>query len=140
MEGTVFLSVADRDKVELVEVARRFVELGFRIRATEGTRTFLAAAGIESERVFKIHEHGRPDVADEIKNRAIDLIINTPAGKASQFDDTYIRKAAIKYRVPYVTTLAAARASAQGIAAARAGRAGVKSLQGYHLEMGGAAG
>ena len=81
-------------------------------------------------------EHQRPNIADEINSKAIDLIINTPKGKASAMDDAYIRKAAIKYKVPYVTTTAAARAAVAGIAAARSGKAGVKSLQRYHADLG----
>ena len=81
---------------------------------------------------FKIREHQRPNIADEIKSKEIDLIINTPRGKTSAHDDAYIRKAAIKYKVPYVTTTAAAHAAVAGIAAARTGKAGVKSLQSYH--------
>jgi carbamoyl-phosphate synthase large subunit len=84
---------------------------------------------------YKIHEPQRPNILDEIKSKEIHLIINTPVGKASAFDDAYIRKAAIKYKIPYATTTAAARASAQGIAEHRRGRAGVKSLQSYHADI-----
>jgi carbamoyl-phosphate synthase large subunit len=87
--------------------------------------------GLETERILKMHE-GRPNIVDAIKNNEIQLIINTPAGKISKYDDSYIRKAAIKYKVPYITTTAAAAASAKGIAARRNGEAPVRSLQSYH--------
>jgi carbamoyl-phosphate synthase large subunit len=84
--------------------------------------------------VLKLHE-GRPNIDDAIKNKEIQLVINTPIGKSSQHDDSYIRKAAIKYKVPYITTIAAASAAAKGIAAFRGGRSGVKSLQEYHRDI-----
>ncbi len=130
--GTVFISVTDRDKPAILEVARKFQELGFRIKATGGTHDFLEKHGVKSDRSFKIHEFQRPHIADEIMSREIALIINTPIGRAGKVDDSYIRKAAIKYKVPYVTTAAAARAAATGIAESRTGRAAVKSLQSYH--------
>jgi carbamoyl-phosphate synthase large subunit len=133
--GTVFISVSDKDKFAILEVALKFQELGFRIKATSGTCDYLQKNGIKAELTYKIHEALRPNIADEIKSRQIDLIINTPIGKMSKTDDAYIRKAAIKYKVPYVTTAAAARASALGIAASRAGRGGVKSLQEYHRDI-----
>ena len=135
LSGTVFISVSDKDKVAILEVALKFQELGFRIKATSGTCDFLQKNGIKAELTYKIHEARRPNIADEIKSRQIDLIINTPIGKMSKTDDAYIRKAAIKYKVPYVTTAAAARASALGIGASRAGRGGVKSLQEYHRDI-----
>ncbi len=136
LSGTVLISVADRDKPSILDVAREFQQLGFRIKATEGTCNFLAQHGIRCGRSYKLHEQRRPDIVDEIKNRQIDLIINTPAGKSAKVDDSYIRKAAIKYKVPYITTAAAARASVQGIAAARTGKLEVKSLQSYHRDIG----
>jgi carbamoyl-phosphate synthase large subunit len=135
-QGTVFLSVTDRDKPQILDVARRFQELGFRLKATEGTCEFLRNHGVPCERSFKLHEYQRPNIVDEIKSKEIALVINTPIGKEGKFDDAYIRQAAIKYKVPYVTTAAAARASAVGIAEYRAGRAGVKSLQSYHRDIG----
>jgi carbamoyl-phosphate synthase large subunit len=135
LQGTVFISVTNADKPPLVEVARQFLRLGFRVKATAGTQAFLEGQGVACERSYKVHEGLRPNVVDEIKSKAIDLIINTPIGKASQFDDGYIRKAAIKYKVPYLTTVAAARASVVGIEACRAGRTGVKSLQRYHADI-----
>ncbi len=134
-KGTVFISVSDREKPPILDVARRFQELGFRIKATQGTFEFLQQHGVKCEQSFKIHEHQRPNIADEIKSKAVDLIINTPVGKASAVDDGYIRKAAIKYKVPYITTTAAARASVLGIAESRSGRGAVRSLQEYHADI-----
>jgi carbamoyl-phosphate synthase large subunit len=133
-EGTVLITVAERDRASVVEVAREFENLGFKIRATAGTNAFLQSQGISSEPILKEHE-GRPNITDAIKNREIQLLINTPAGKLSKYDDSYIRKAAIKYRVPYITSLTAALAAAKGIAAYRKGKSGVKSLQEYHANI-----
>jgi carbamoyl-phosphate synthase large subunit len=135
LQGTVFISVTDKDKPLVLDTARRFQELGFRVKSTLGTHHFLQQHGVRAELSYKIREGQRPNVLDEIKSREIDLIINTPIGKQSQSDDTYIRKAAVKYKVPYITTPAAARASVVGIAECRAGHGGVKSLQSYHAEI-----
>jgi carbamoyl-phosphate synthase large subunit len=134
LEGTVLITVADRDKPAVREVARRFAELGFTIKATSGTQTFLAEAGIESEPIVKMRE-GRPNIADAIIDGDIQLVINTPRGKVSKADDAYIRQTAIRCKVPYVTTLAAAMAAAKGIAACRKGHGRVKSLQSYHADI-----
>jgi carbamoyl-phosphate synthase large subunit len=131
LEGTVLITVADRDKPAVVEVAGRFAELGFRIKATQGTQALLAEYGIPAELIFKMRE-GRPDIVDALVNGEIQLVINTPRGKIGQADDSYIRTTAIKRKVPYITTLAAARAAARGIATYRGGRGHVKSLQSYH--------
>ena len=104
------------------------------IVATEGTHNLLTDEGIPAERIFKMHE-GRPNIADGIKNGTIQLIINTPVGKQSQYDDSYIRKAAIKYKIPYITTLAGAFAAVKGITAYRKGDAEVRSLQSYHAAI-----
>jgi len=133
--GTVLITVSEKDRGGVSEVARSFANLGFRIKATRGTSEFLAGQGIQSEVILKMHE-GRPNIADGIMNGEIQLVINTPSGKLSQYDDSYIRKAAIKYRVPYITTLAAAAAAARGIAAYRKGGSGVRSLQDYHAGSG----
>jgi carbamoyl-phosphate synthase large subunit len=130
-KGTVLITVAERDRPGALEAARRFTELGFALRATEGTRAFLASHGIAAEPVLKMHE-GRPHIADIIKNGEIQLVINTPAGKQSAYDDSYIRKAAITYKIPYITTTAAAIAAAKGIVARRQGKGTVASLQEYH--------
>jgi carbamoyl-phosphate synthase large subunit len=133
--GTVLLSVCDRDKPELLEIASIFHDLGFRILATGGCYRKITEAGIPAEKIFKIYE-GRPNIADEIANGEIQLIINTPAGKSSIHDDSYIRKAAVKHRIPYITTMAAAKASAEGIRALMEQKQfGVKSLQAYHAEI-----
>jgi carbamoyl-phosphate synthase large subunit len=135
LEGTVLITVAGKDRPAVVEVARHFAELGFRILATTGTAACLAQHGISSQVVNKTHE-GRPHIVDFVKNREIHLIINTPAGKQSQYDDSYIRKNAVKYKVPYITTLAGALAAAKGIAARRQPQSGaLKSLQEYHADI-----
>lgn len=134
VEGTVLLTVSDLDKQASVQVARRFKKLGFKIMATKGTCNILRASGIEAEGVEKMHE-GRPNIVDAIKNGAIQLVVNTPSGKLSQWDDSYIRKAAIKYKIPYITTLAGAVAAARGIEAFKTGRSDVKSLQEYHAAI-----
>jgi len=134
-EGTVLITVSERDRPDVLDVAREFQELGFRIKATRGTRGFLKEKGIDSELILKVHE-GRPNIVDAIANREIQLVINTPVGKLSQYDDSYIRKAAVKYKIPYITTLTAALAAAKGIAARRDAAPQVKSLQEYHAAIG----
>jgi carbamoyl-phosphate synthase large subunit len=134
LEGSVLISVSSKDRPDVLGAARAFAEMGFRILATEGTQQFLAENGVESERILKTHE-GRPHIVDAIKNGEIQLVINTPVGKLSQHDDSYIRKNAIKHRIPYITTLAAALAAAEGIRDARSGREEVKSLQEYHRDI-----
>ena len=133
-EGTVLMTIAERDKHAALETARELRALGFRIRATKGTHRFLTANGIEAEPILKMHE-GRPHIVDAIKNKEIDLIINTPSGKLSKHDDSYIRKAAIRYRIPYITTTAASAATAKGIAAFRRGHGRARSLQSYHGDL-----
>jgi carbamoyl-phosphate synthase large subunit len=123
----------DRDGAT-AEAARRFAELGFKIVATEGTRNYLAGQGIDADPILKLQE-GRPNITDAIKNGEIQLVINTPAGKTSAEDDSYIRKAAITHAVPYMTTIAAAVASAKGIAARREQKSEVRSLQDYHADI-----
>jgi carbamoyl-phosphate synthase large subunit len=130
-EGTVLITVSQRERPAVLQVAEEFHGLGFQIKATEGTHAFLQEHGIPSERILKMHE-GRPNIVDGIMNKEIDLIINTPSTRLSKYDDSYIRKAAIKYKVPYITTLAAATAAAKGIAAYRLGKGRVRSLQAYH--------
>jgi carbamoyl-phosphate synthase large subunit len=132
--GTALITVGERDRTPLADVAKQFIELGFKIRATAGTHAYLSAHGIASEPILKEHE-GRPNITDAIKNQEIQLVINTPAGKLSKHDDSYIRKAAIKYKVPYITTLTAAMAAAKGIASYCSGKSEVKSLQQYHADI-----
>ena len=130
-EGSVLITVSEKDRPAVLEVAREFDNLGFKIKSTIGTHTFLSEHDIQSELILKMHE-GRPNIVDGIKNKEIHLVINTPSGKLSKYDDSYIRKAAIKYKVPHITTLAAALAAARGIAAYRQGKDSVRSLQEYH--------
>ena len=133
-EGAVLLTVSENDRPAVLEVANQFQKLGLKIIATKGTHNFLTENGIPSEPIQKMHE-GRPNIVDSIKNGEINLVINTPSGKLSKHDDSYIRKAAIKYKVPYITTLAAASAAAKGISADRKGHGEVKSLQRYHADI-----
>jgi carbamoyl-phosphate synthase large subunit len=134
LEGTVFLSVEDRHKPALVPVARQLAECGFRILATRGTSAFLTDQGIANQPINKVSS-GRPHVVDAIKNQEIHLVINTGSGGfgQTQRDGFEIRRAAIKYRVPYATTLAGARAMARGIAAMKRQDLGVRALQEYFV-------
>jgi carbamoyl-phosphate synthase large subunit len=134
-EGTVLLTVSRRERPAVLEVARLFNELGFKIKSTRNTHAFFQENSIPSEMVLKLHE-GRPNIIDGVKNKEYDLIINTPSGKLSKYDDSYIRKAAIGFKIPYITTLSAAIAAAKGIAAIRQGKDTIKSLQEYHREIG----
>ncbi len=134
--GTALITVSERERPAVRDVAKEFARLGFKIRATAGTHAFLTSQGIPSEHILKEHE-GRPNITDAIKNGHIQLVINTPSGRLSEYDDSYIRKAAIRHRVPYITTLAAAMAAAKGIAAYREGKSDVKSLQQYHASIAG---
>jgi carbamoyl-phosphate synthase large subunit len=134
LEGTVLFTIADRDKSAALEPVRRFRELGFTIMATEGTHAFLKEKGIETQLVSKLGLT-RPNLVDAIKNGQIHLMVNTPSGKKGSADSSDIRKSAIKYKIPYITTTAAAIAAAKGIAARREGEPQVKSLQSYHGEI-----
>jgi len=131
ISGNVLITIADRDKQGILEPARHFQEMGFTIIATQGTYNFLNSHGIKSQLIKKIYE-GRPNIVDAIKNGEIQLVINTPAGKMSEYDDSYIRKNAIKYKIQYITTTAAALAATIGIKERRNGAYSVKSLQEYH--------
>lgn len=130
-KGTILITVADPDKTAIVDTAKAFKDLGFKLLATGGTHKHLTEKGIKAEQVLKVQE-GRPNIVDAIKNDEIQLIVNTPAGKRSQHDDSYIRKAAIRYKIPYITTTTAAAAAVKGIAAHSKGAASVQSLQDYH--------
>ena len=135
LEGTVLMSVNDKDKPEVVEVARDFIEAGFKILASKNTCQLIKDAGMEAERVYKLNE-GRPDMLDLITNGKVDLIINTPIGQERQEDDSYLRKAAIKAKVPYMTTMAAAKATISGIKSMKKPGCGeVKSLQELHAQI-----
>ncbi len=133
MQGTIFLSVNDHDKAGLVTLAKEFMNLGFHLVATHGTAEVLEAGGVQPERVYKVKE-GRPNVVDLIKSDRIQLIINTPRGQDTFFDEKAIRRAAVLARIPTITTLAAARAAAEGIAALQKGSVSVKALQALHAE------
>jgi carbamoyl-phosphate synthase large subunit len=131
----VLIIVARRDRKGVTDVARHFHDLGFRILATRGTAGWLSEHGIPSQVVNKMHE-GRPHIVDHIVNREIQLVVNTPAGKESEIDDSYIRKNTIKHKVHYITTMAGALAAAKGIAACRERETGqVRSLQHYHADL-----
>ncbi|MGA6925295.1 MAG: carbamoyl-phosphate synthase large subunit, partial [Desulfosarcina sp.] len=134
LEGTVLFTIADRDKTAAIEPVRRFRELNFRIMATEGTHRFLKERGIDTEPVSKL-DLGRPNLVDAIKCGDIQLLVNTPSGSKSARDSSNIRKAAIKHKIPYITTTAAAIAAAKGIAARREGAPKVRSLQAYHARI-----
>ena len=133
-EGTVLITVSPIDRPAVYEVARQFADLGFKILATQGTHEFLTGRGLDTELILKMHE-GRPNIVDAIMNGEIQLVVNTPSGKLSQYDDSYIRKTAIKYKLPYITTLAAAMAAVKGIAEYRQCEPEVKSLQSYHSDI-----
>ena len=135
MEGTVLLTVSERDRSEkLANTAKRLKETGFKLLATGGTAAFLEERGIEVDPILKMHE-GRPNIVDAVKNGEVQLIVNTPSGKLSVHDDSYIRKSAIQHNVPYITTVAAAVAAAEGIVARRAGQAPIRSLQEWHADL-----
>ena len=135
LEGTVLISVNDNDKPEIVSVAKDFEALGFKIIATGGTYDLLTKNGIKAEKICKLQQ-GRPNILDAITNGEIDIIINTPDNKQGLEDDSYIRKSAIRKRVFYVTTVAAAKATVEGIKAVRSrGANTVKSLQKFHSEI-----
>ena len=132
--GKVLISVNDRDKDELIEVAQGFVDCGFEIIATKGCCDYMKQHGIESTQVAKLGE-GRPNVLDVITNNEVSIVINTPNDKKGATDDSYIRKAVIKGRVPYMTTMAETKASIAGIKSLQNGMGGVKSLQEFHKEI-----
>ena len=133
--GTVLISVNRKDKAEIVEIARNLADDGFKIIATGNTYDLIHEAGIEAEKIKKLSE-GRPNILDAITNGQIDLIINSPVGKDSMHDDSYLRKAAIKAKIPYMTTAAAARATAKGIRYVKEhGNGEIKSLQQLHSEI-----
>jgi carbamoyl-phosphate synthase large subunit len=134
IQGKVLITIADRDKDRIIETAKNFIDMNFIILASEGTRNFLEKNGVKAQHIRKVYE-GRPNIVDAIKNGEINLVINTPAGKQSEYDDSYIRKNAIKYKIPYITTTSAALAATKGIKDRLAGEYKVKSLQEYHLSI-----
>ena len=128
--GTVFVSTSDRDKSAVVSVAKELQELGFHVVATEGTRKALREQGVEVELVLKLHE-GRPNVMDSIKNAKIQLIINTPSGEEAKADGRLIRRSALTYKIPIVTTIAGAKATTAAIRSLQSQTLSVKALQDY---------
>lgn len=132
--GAVLITLSDEDKASSLPIVKKFEQLGFKIFATKGTYKFFKDKGVEAKLIEKLHE-GRPNIVDAIKNKEIQLVINTPSGKIGKTDDSYIRKAAIKYKIPYITTIAAASSAIRGIEAYRKGHGDVKSLQKYHSEI-----
>src|SRR6202046_3333550 len=132
-QGAIFISVTDHDKRHVAQVARKFVDMGFKLVATAGTADVIETAGMNVERVYKVKE-GRPNVVDFIKGQRIQLIINTPTGLEPWFDEKAIRRAAVTARIPTITTLAAARAAAEGIAALQRGQVNVRALQHLHAD------
>ncbi|HOX37513.1 MAG TPA: carbamoyl-phosphate synthase large subunit [Candidatus Brocadiia bacterium] len=134
LEGTVLLTVADKDKQAAVNVARRFAALGFKIKATTGTRDVLLKNGVNAELANKVAE-ARPNIVDDIMNRQVHLVINTPVGRAGKENDSYIRMTAIRYKIPYITTMTAAVAAAKGIEARKMARGALKCLQEYHKDI-----
>jgi carbamoyl-phosphate synthase large subunit len=132
--GTVFISVRDEDKMAFLQTAFQLSDLGFRILATRGTSRFLTQHGIPNETVNKVRE-GRPHIVDRLKNGNVDLVINTVSGKKTVSESISIRLAALALEVPYTTTLAGARATAQAIQALRKGGMEVRTLQEYHYQV-----
>jgi carbamoyl-phosphate synthase large subunit len=132
-EGTAFISVNNHDKPAVVQIARALRDLGFRLVATRGTANFLRAHGIEAAIVYKINE-GRPHVGDEILNQRVQLVINTPFGRESFFDDRTVRRIAMMHNVPCITTLTGAAATVNAIKAIKNETLTVRALQEYHAE------
>jgi carbamoyl-phosphate synthase large subunit len=131
-EGTVFLSVRNKDKPHIVPLARQIAELGFRLVATAGTAAVLEAAGVAVEPVAKVIDGVRPHIVDKMKNGEIGFVINTPEGQHARMDSYSIRRTAVSVGIPYFTTLAAAHAAVEAIRAVRHGKLRVKTLQEYH--------
>ena len=131
--GAVFISVNNSDKPNVLAIARDLVSLGFSIVATRGTAAYLRAHGVEAATVFKVNE-GRPNVADQVVNGAVQMIVNTPLGRASFFDDRTVRRAAMLHGVPCITTLTGAAAAVSGIRALAERDLSVRALQDYHAE------
>jgi carbamoyl-phosphate synthase large subunit len=132
--GRIFVSVSDIHKHEMVSVAQSLYQLGFELVATRGTAAAIAAGGIPVIVVNKVSE-GRPNLVDRIKNGEIQLVVNIPSGRLARDDDQLIRRAAINYNIPVVTTISGAKATAAGIAALQSGSLSVRSLQDYHAKI-----
>jgi len=127
-EGAVFVSVNDSDKPNVVPIATDLSAMGFTVLATGGTASYLRDHGVVAETVYKVNE-GEPNIVDRIQQGGVQLIVNTPLGRASRFDEKPIRRAAIRHRVPCLTTLSGARAAVDGITARQGGRLAVRALQ-----------
>ncbi|MFP4476566.1 MAG: carbamoyl-phosphate synthase large subunit [Desulfatibacillaceae bacterium] len=134
LEGAALFTVTDENKPAALGAARRLVELGFTIKATAGTAAYFQTNGVPAEVIRKMHE-GRPNIVDAIKNNEIQLVVNTPEGHLCREDDSYIRKSAVRFKVPYITTTAAAIAAVRGIAAMKERPVVVRSLQEYHADI-----
>lgn len=134
LSGTALISVNDNDKSRAFQIAKQLSEVGFKVMATSGTAAFLQERGLNVKRVIKVGE-GRPNIVDLIKNGEIDLIINTPLGKVSRFDENSIGRNAILKRIPFITTLSGAAASVKGIQALKREPVKVRALQEYHKEI-----
>jgi len=131
MKGNVFISVKNKDKRSIVSTARNLEDMGFGIYATEGTANTLIKAGIEAKKVLKVHE-GRPNITDMIKDKQINLILNTPVGKGPRSDDFEIRRHAIMMGVPYTTTMSGAQAIVTAIESMKKKDITIKSIQEYY--------
>jgi carbamoyl-phosphate synthase large subunit len=127
-EGTIIVTVNDRDKEAIVPIVRRFRDLGFTLMATGGTRDYLARLGVPADFVFKVRE-GRPDIVDQMVSGNVALLINTPLGKKSQYDDYAMRRAAITYKIPYLTTMSATSAASDALIALKSRKREVRSIQ-----------
>jgi carbamoyl-phosphate synthase large subunit len=134
LEGTALITVAPGDRYRSLSVAKELIDIGFKIVATEGTAHFLRENSIECKEIKKLHE-GRPHIVDKMRNKEIHFVLNTPIGKEGAHDDSYIRKSAIKYKIPYFTTTAAGLAAVKGMKTAREGGIYVKSLQSYNRDV-----
>jgi carbamoyl-phosphate synthase large subunit len=132
--GTAFVSVNNKDKANLLPIARDLADLGFHLIATRGTAAYLRAYGLRVDVVYKVNE-GRPNIADEIVNRKVDIVVNTPLGRESFFDDRTVRRAAMMHEVPCITTLTGAAAAVQAIRALRQQGLGVRALQDYYADV-----
>jgi len=134
LKGNMLLTIADKDKPFLIPIAQRIKKLGFNIYATKGTAGFLKENDIQNTEIKKLHE-GRPNITDAVKNKEINLIINTPVGRSGKHDDSYIRRTAIQHRIPYITSLTAAEASVEGIESVSKTKSSPKSIQDYLKEL-----
>ena len=135
LSGTIFLSVRNKDKPVVGALARRLVQMGFRLIATEGTAAAIQSAGVPVERVFKVAEGLRPHIVDRMKNGEVAAVINTPEGRSARLDSYSIRRAAVTMGIPYFTTLAAAFAAAEAIRTLRQCEMGIRPLQEYHAAV-----